>query len=106
MKASSLHEALERLKGYRDLHHIFVIGGAQLYSAALKHPSTHLVLMTRVVQPDFDCDTFFPLIEETGEWVEGSYQELLQYVRADASAVPEQTEEKDTIWKPQLWKRT
>lgn len=40
---------------------VFVIGGGQIYGAALKLPETKRILLTRVLS-DFECDTFFPLV--------------------------------------------
>ncbi|KAK3380186.1 dihydrofolate reductase-like domain-containing protein [Lasiosphaeria ovina] len=39
---------------------VFVIGGAQMYGAALALRETRRILLTRVLT-DFACDTFFPL---------------------------------------------
>ncbi|KAL6859593.1 dihydrofolate reductase-like domain-containing protein [Trichoderma novae-zelandiae] len=39
---------------------VFVMGGAQIYEAALRHPAAKRVLLTRI-EADFDCDVFFPL---------------------------------------------
>lgn len=60
--ASSLDDALERLKDQhgRHLGHVFVIGGTQLYTAALAHPATQWMMMS-VIEKEYDCDTFFPL---------------------------------------------
>ncbi|KAL7401689.1 hypothetical protein ABVT39_003351 [Epinephelus coioides] len=38
---------------------IWIIGGAQVYEAALKHPWCELVYLTEIMA-DFDCDVFFP----------------------------------------------
>ncbi|KAI1003993.1 hypothetical protein K3495_g4215 [Podosphaera aphanis] len=38
----------------------FVIGGGQIYAAALAIPAARRILLTRVLS-DFECDTFFPL---------------------------------------------
>jgi dihydrofolate reductase len=53
-RASSLDEALELLRGDP---HIFVIGGAEVYAAAL--PLADELLLTEV-DADVDGDTFFP----------------------------------------------
>ncbi|KAK0709137.1 dihydrofolate reductase-like domain-containing protein [Lasiosphaeria miniovina] len=39
---------------------VFIIGGAQMYDAALALRETRRILLTRVLT-DFACDTFFPL---------------------------------------------
>lgn len=45
---------------------VFVIGGAQIYRAALEMREARRVLLTRV-RTAFECDTFFPLcLPESG----------------------------------------
>ena len=52
----------------------FVIGGASVYTEALKHPDLNRIYRTEV-DGDFDCDTFFPetparfTCEQVGDWV-------------------------------------
>lgn len=48
---------------------VFVMGGAQIYEAALKHPSAKRVLLTSI-DAEFECDTAFPL-DLTGGTAEG-----------------------------------
>ncbi|KAH0565598.1 hypothetical protein GP486_001013 [Trichoglossum hirsutum] len=67
---------------------IFIIGGAEVYKAALSLPETRRILLTSI-RSDMDCDTFFPLDlhdqqqgdgtpggTESGRWVEMSQDEL------------------------------
>lgn len=42
----------------------FLIGGAQIYAAALPLPITRRLLVTEI-DADFDCDAFFPAIDGT-----------------------------------------
>ena len=42
-----------------DIETIYVIGGAQIYAEALRHPTTTGVYLTRI-DHDFGCDVFFP----------------------------------------------
>lgn len=61
--ASSLPEALEKLGLLQKrgvLGRVFVIGGAQLYEAALRLEEARYVLLTRVWR-EYDCDTVFPV---------------------------------------------
>ncbi|KAK1250006.1 hypothetical protein MKX08_010009 [Trichoderma sp. CBMAI-0020] len=48
---------------------VFVMGGAQIYEAALRHPSAKRVLLTSI-DAEFECDTVFPL-NLTGDKAEG-----------------------------------
>jgi len=58
----SLESAIERLD---DIEHerTFVIGGAQIYKEALKHPMLTTIHLTRIMQ-EFDCDAHFPPMGE------------------------------------------
>ncbi|KAL1643934.1 hypothetical protein SLS58_004609 [Diplodia intermedia] len=61
--ASSLPDALEKLGLLQKrgaLGRVFVIGGAQLYEAALKLDEAESVLLTRVWR-EYECDTVFPV---------------------------------------------
>jgi dihydrofolate reductase len=61
LKTDSLHAALvEAAK--TDPAEVFVIGGAQLYEDAIKHPACSKIYLTRI-QEEFDCDTFFPELD-------------------------------------------
>ena len=98
--ASSLAKALEQLRarhGTGALGRVFVIGGAQIYGAALELASssssssgisqqgpgeTRRILLTRIRSP-FECDTFFPLRlpdegggDAAGGWVRRTKEEL------------------------------
>ncbi|KAL2256647.1 hypothetical protein VTK26DRAFT_1360 [Humicola hyalothermophila] len=53
-------ELLDLLGLGGGLGRVFVIGGAQVYGAALGLPEARRILLTRV-RSDFECDTFFPL---------------------------------------------
>ncbi|XXG96597.1 hypothetical protein Hte_002885 [Hypoxylon texense] len=63
---ASLERALAYLKSPPEsatsnkIGRAYVIGGAQIYGAALALPEARRVLLTRVLT-DFECDTFFPL---------------------------------------------
>ncbi|KAI0603044.1 dihydrofolate reductase-like domain-containing protein [Biscogniauxia sp. FL1348] len=59
----------------------FVIGGAQIYRAALRQREATRILLTRVMT-DFQCDTYFPL-ELSGRWVKKSKEELDRWVGED-----------------------
>ncbi len=55
--AGSLDEALK----LSDRERTFVIGGASLYSEAIRHPNCGGLVLTEV-EGNFDCDAFFPPI--------------------------------------------
>ena len=64
LKAENLDSALMILSStkYRDLiETVFVIGGAQVYQEAIKHPRCRKIYVTQI-QSEFECETFFPPI--------------------------------------------
>ena len=74
--AGGLEEALQALRvavgPSTQLGRVFVIGGAELYRAALGLPQTERVLLTRV-RTAFDCDTFFNVDLEAREARDGGW---------------------------------
>lgn len=58
MRAGSFDEALAICQ-LSHTHEIFVIGGANVFAQAIKHPSCRKIYLT-VLDAEFDCDTFFP----------------------------------------------
>ena len=57
--AGSLPAALELLQREERVARTFVIGGEQVYRAAIADPRCRWIYLTRV-EGDFGCDTFFP----------------------------------------------
>ena len=112
--AGSLEQALAYLQQQQQglgggCGRVFVIGGAQIYAAALAlrgENSARRILLTRVLS-DFTCDTFFPLRlggdEEEGGWKRSSKAELDEWVGED---VPEGVQEENgTRYEFQMWER-
>jgi len=62
LSAPSLDEALDQLT-LPLIENIFVIGGAQIYADAIRHPLCQKLFVTHV-QGTYDCDTFFPPISQ------------------------------------------
>jgi dihydrofolate reductase len=74
----SLGAALENAHA-ADANCVFVIGGAQLYAAAL--PCAERVLLTRIVEPAFEeCDVFLPDFIGGGEWTRARHDALCDWV--------------------------
>lgn len=64
LHARDLDEALRALAGVTPgIERVFVIGGSQVYAAALARPDCGHVHYTRVAAR-FHCDTFFPAFED------------------------------------------
>lgn len=61
--AGSLDEAMQKLAAFKNLDHVFVIGGARVFEEALRHADCQTIYLTRL-QQSFDCDVFFPKIDE------------------------------------------
>ncbi|RDW59596.1 dihydrofolate reductase [Coleophoma cylindrospora] len=86
---------------------VFVIGGAQIYQAALDFKEAKFILLTRILE-DFDCDTFFPLklnADGSGDgWERQSYDFLKAWVGID---VPEGIQEENGIkYVFEMWQKT
>ena len=61
--ARDLDDALRALPDVTPgIERVFVIGGSQVYAAALARPDCRYVHYTRI-DARFDCDTFFPAFE-------------------------------------------
>lgn len=58
---SSLDEALTYCYSSTYIDNIFVIGGQQVFEAAMKRPDCREILLT-VIDKSFECDRFFPKI--------------------------------------------
>ncbi|CAJ2510035.1 Uu.00g059350.m01.CDS01 [Anthostomella pinea] len=113
VRVGSLEQAVAYLKAGSAARtgKVFVIGGAQIYRAALELKEAKRVLLTRVMN-DFECDTFFPLeLSETemegggggGRWVKRSKKELDAWT---GETVPEGIqEENETQYEFQMWER-
>lgn len=56
----SLENALISLQAGPPVGFVFIIGGAQVYAEALKHPWCKTAFITSIEQ-EFDCDTFLDL---------------------------------------------
>ncbi|PMD21056.1 hypothetical protein NA56DRAFT_720672 [Hyaloscypha hepaticicola] len=103
---SSVEEAIEAVEK-TEVTRAFVIGGAQIYKAALERKETKRILLTRVLS-DFECDTFFPLqLDESGKsegWERKSKEDLDRWV---GEQVPEGVQEENgTKYRFEMWEKT
>lgn len=108
VKTSSLEQAIAYLRGQpsSSVGRIFIIGGAQIYAAALEMKEARRILLTKVLT-DFECDTHFSLLlkedQSNSSWVKKSKKELDEWV---GETVPEGTQvENDTSYEFQMWER-
>ncbi|KAI1476423.1 dihydrofolate reductase-like domain-containing protein [Daldinia eschscholtzii] len=110
VRVNSLEQALAHVKAAR-IARAFVIGGAQIYEAALERKEARRVLLTRVLSPDFECDTFFPLdlqeeggkVGESNGWVKRSKEELDAWA---GETVPGGVQEENgTRYEFEMWER-
>jgi dihydrofolate reductase len=98
--SKGLEDALQKLDQRSDVGSLWIMGGGEIYAAALRLPSTSAygkglrILMTRVKKRDttqegFECDTFFPLtdneLSKKDEWREVGAEELSGWVGEDVS---------------------
>lgn len=105
VRAGSLEQAVEFLRAKSEageVGRVFVIGGGQIYDAALKLGARR-VLLTRV-EGDFECDTHFGLrFGEAEGWVQKGKAELDAWT---GETVPEGKQvEGETEYEFQLWER-
>jgi len=59
---TSLKEAFEHLDKMNDIEKIFIIGGNEVYSEALKWERCKKLFITEIYE-DIECDTFFPTFD-------------------------------------------
>jgi dihydrofolate reductase len=102
----SVEEAIKAVEK-AEVKRAFVIGGAQIYKAALETKETKRILLTRVLS-DFECDTFFPLgLNESGKsegWERKSKEDLDRWV---GEPVPEGVQEENgTRYVFEMWEKT
>jgi len=63
--ANSLEEAMRDLSEMdQEPESVFIIGGGQIFDEVVKMPECQRIFMTKVYG-DFNCDTFFPNIDES-----------------------------------------
>lgn len=98
-----------------------MIGGAEIYRAAIGMRETRRVLLTRVRTEggrEFECDTFFPVRlgvegrggdgpDGDGEWVKRGKKEMREFLGGEGvGVVPDGVvTEGDVRWEVELWER-
>ncbi|KIY62906.1 hypothetical protein CYLTODRAFT_426561 [Cylindrobasidium torrendii FP15055 ss-10] len=107
LRVLGLDSAFDALKSIPDAHRHFVIGGASLYEQVLQLDTAPAlvdrILLTRVLSPDLDCDTFMTDFTSNPDWQRASHRRLLDWVGFD---VPEGVqEEKGIKYEFQMWVR-
>ncbi|EFY85314.1 Dihydrofolate reductase [Metarhizium acridum CQMa 102] len=60
VRVSSLEQAVEFARTHPTISRVFVMGGGQIYDAALKMDAAKRVLLTSI-EREYECDTFFGL---------------------------------------------
>lgn len=113
LAAGSIRDALDTLRTrYGEaVGHVFVIGGAEIYRAAMGMRETRRVLLTRV-RTEFECDTFFPVgLGGAGdgggdeEWVERGREGMREFVGAEGIVPEGVVTEGGVRWEVELWER-
>jgi dihydrofolate reductase len=104
LRVASLHDAVLALHRSKETGKVFVIGGAEIYKAALQEPEAKRILLTRI-DSEFECDTHFPLDPSKGEggFRKCSKEEMDAWVgEVVAEGVQE---ENDTKYEFEMYKR-
>ncbi|KAI1027265.1 hypothetical protein LB504_007712 [Fusarium proliferatum] len=102
VRVQSLELALQYARTHSDVGRIFVIGGAQIYDAALKLPEARRILLTSI-ERDYDCDTFFPVDLKDGSWERKSREELQEWTGEEIQEGGQ--EEAGTKYEFQMWEK-
>ena len=108
IKASSLREALASVLNEKSdqLARIFIIGGAQLYKAALQEAdTTDRILLTQILRghEDWECDTFFPELKPE-DWRQSSTREHQDWLEG-VDVPSEEMQEGGVSWRYEMWVR-
>ncbi|KAF8622481.1 hypothetical protein AX15_006997 [Amanita polypyramis BW_CC] len=92
-----------------QVHRTFIIGGASLYVDTLAFSLTSpafvdRILITRILEPEFECDVFMPdFIKDDQRWQRASHEQLKAWVGFD---VPEGIQEENGVkYEFQMWTR-
>ncbi|KAF5625357.1 glutathione S-transferase [Fusarium sp. NRRL 25303] len=102
IRVQSLELALQYARTHSDVGRIFVIGGAQIYDAALRLPEARRILLTSI-ERDYDCDTFFPVDLKDGSWERKSREELQEWTGEEIEEGGQ--EEAGTKYEFQMWEK-
>lgn len=85
---------------------IFVVGGTEIYKAALEMKEAKRILLTRI-KGEFECDAFFPItLGEDGKgegWSRKSKEELDSWTGEEVPAGDQ--EEGGTKYEYEMWER-
>ncbi|KAH7349406.1 dihydrofolate reductase [Plectosphaerella cucumerina] len=114
VRVASLEDAVRYLQDGAlggPLGKVFVIGGAQIYASSLALPAARRVLLTKVLEPEFEaCDTHFPLAldgpegHEAGEgWRRREKAALDEWTGEEVAGGVQ--EENGTKYEFQLWEK-
>ena len=81
-----LHDAIERAKWKEGGEEVFIVGGAEIYEAALQVGAVQTIYLTQITRTSYDCDRFFPY-----QYLEG-FSEANRTVRYPDEKNPERLE--------------
>ncbi|KAH0838285.1 dihydrofolate reductase-like domain-containing protein [Lanmaoa asiatica] len=89
---SNLKIAVETFGSRNNVHRLFVIGGSSVYQEALalgsQCPSLQAdrILITRLYNPEFECDVFFPDVLGDAAWRKATHEEHSAWVGFEVPA--------------------
>lgn len=63
----------ENMKHFYGVQKVFVIGGAEVYKEAIKHPACKTLHLT-IIEKSCKCDTFFPEFKDSFKFVRKSIE--------------------------------
>ncbi|TQV99981.1 hypothetical protein V2A60_005394 [Cordyceps javanica] len=108
VRVSSMEAALQYARAHCGGGRIFVMGGGQIYTAALQRPEARRVLLTSI-DAEYDCDTFFPIKLGTDEGTEPGWtrrsDEAWKMWTGEEAAENGRREEAGVEYEFQMWER-
>ncbi|KAJ6780512.1 hypothetical protein PWT90_07336 [Aphanocladium album] len=107
VRVSSVESALQYAREH-CAGRVFVMGGGQIYDAALKLPEARRVLLTSI-DAEYDCDTFFPIKLGTDQgtepgWVRRSDEQWKTWTGQEG-VEDGHREEAGTKYEFQMWEK-
>ena len=99
------------LESRPDMHRLFIMGGSSLFEETLGYGTTSdpylladRIILTRIYQPDYDCDVFLPNFASEGSWRRASYEEFVAWANVGDFKIPKGIQrEGDAKFEIQMW---
>ena len=106
MAAGDVDASQQDGKALPLLGHVFVIGGAEIYAAALQTGLCERMLWTRI-EKEYECDVFLPVGLGAEEWVRSGREEMSMWIGEEVLERVEEegVEEEGVEFEFTMWER-